>query len=263
MKMLKNRQLIIFCACMMLPLVSGMFSFHPGFNGMFPRQHRMPQYRQRNFLNNNHFHPMARRKLRDNVKEERGAFKIFVEAPHDDFKVTVHDDLLRIRELYRGGYDRQFRLPRNVHFEQIFADFKNGILEVVIPKVVPRTIEKEILVGNAENFQSEISHSANDHQHCPSNGANCHPEASMPTIKKHVEHENPAYKVKTPAYKVAWEFSVDDELDITDVPFTCEDCLTTSDESQCYSCDLKPVKRKWVDRDGYSGYMYRGEFVRY
>ena len=102
-----------------------------------------------------------------NIKETDTAFLMEVAAPglnKEDFKVEVHNDLLTIsseqetnkesnddgytrREFSFSSFQRSFSLPEGVDSEAINAIYKDGILQLSIPKVevkeeeVKRTIE--------------------------------------------------------------------------------------------------------------------------
>ena len=87
------------------------------------------------------------------VLEEKDRIFVKVEAPgvdEKDLKVTFEDGLLtvsgerqferkddrnyhRIERAY-GSFTRTFSLPRSVDASQIVADYRNGILEISIPK---------------------------------------------------------------------------------------------------------------------------------
>ncbi len=89
-----------------------------------------------------------------NVKETDGAYHVELAAPgmkKDDFKIELNDDLLSIRtdkseekveenekftkrEFNYASFVRSFRLPENVDFEKINAQYENGILTLDIPK---------------------------------------------------------------------------------------------------------------------------------
>lgn len=87
------------------------------------------------------------------VLEEKDHIFVKVEAPgvdEKDLKVTFEDGLLtvtgerqferkedrnyhRIERAY-GTFTRTFSLPRSVEASQIVADYRNGVLEISIPK---------------------------------------------------------------------------------------------------------------------------------
>lgn len=90
-----------------------------------------------------------------NVIEEKEAFKIEVAAPgfdKADFNIEVKDDVLTIstkkeeenneegkkykrRDFYYSAFSRSFILPDLVNSENVNAEYKNGILNVNIPKM--------------------------------------------------------------------------------------------------------------------------------
>lgn len=49
-----------------------------------------------------------------------------------------------VREIYAGDFSRTFRLPENADKEKISAEFKNGILSVIIEKTDPKAGVKSI-----------------------------------------------------------------------------------------------------------------------
>jgi HSP20 family protein len=108
------------------------------------------------------------------VLEENDKILVKVEAPgvdEKDLRVTFEDGLLtvtgerqferkddrnyhRIERAY-GTFTRTFTLPRSVDAAQILANYRNGVLEIEIPKKEesrPRQIEINV---NAANRQIE------------------------------------------------------------------------------------------------------------
>ena len=102
------------------------------------------------------------------VKETRNSFVLSADIPgltKKDIKINVANGRLSIsgersfetdqendnyhyRERQFGTFDRSFNLPENVDEKKISASFKNGILNVTMPKhenILPK--EKEIKVG--------------------------------------------------------------------------------------------------------------------
>ena len=91
-----------------------------------------------------------------NISEDDKCFCVDVVAPgfrKEDFKVNVEDDILTIsaetktenkeenkkkeysrREYSHSSFTRSFRLPENAKDDQISASYKDGILELDIPK---------------------------------------------------------------------------------------------------------------------------------
>lgn len=91
-----------------------------------------------------------------NVSETGSDFRITVAAPgleKKDFKVEAYDDILTIsaekekeekeekngrynrREYNYSSWSRSFTLPENCDLEKIDAEYKNGELKIVIPKM--------------------------------------------------------------------------------------------------------------------------------
>lgn len=91
-----------------------------------------------------------------NVTETEKDFKLSIAAPgleKKDFKVDAYDDMLTIsaehekeqkeekngrfnrREYNYSSWSRSFTLPENCDFGKIDAEYKNGELKIVIPKV--------------------------------------------------------------------------------------------------------------------------------
>ncbi len=101
------------------------------------------------------------------VEETDDAVIIRAEVPgmeKDDIKVTITDDTVILsgerreereekernyhhREIYYGKFYRAVRIPVDVDREKARASYKQGILEIVLPKsekVKPKTIEVEV-----------------------------------------------------------------------------------------------------------------------
>jgi HSP20 family protein len=97
------------------------------------------------------------------IIEEDGRYRVKAELPgmeKEHIKVDVKDNVLTLRgerseektdekeRYYRreqrfGSFTRSFALPENVDSEAIKADYKDGVLNIVIPKpegVVPKKI---------------------------------------------------------------------------------------------------------------------------
>lgn len=91
-----------------------------------------------------------------NVSETEKEFRLTIAAPgleKGDFKVDAYDDMLTIsaeheredndekngnynrREYNYSSWSRSFSLPENCDFGKINAEYKNGELKVVIPKM--------------------------------------------------------------------------------------------------------------------------------
>jgi HSP20 family protein len=89
-----------------------------------------------------------------NIKEEANSFKIEVAAPgmnKENFDVKVDDKMLIIsgnkeeskeekdekynrKEFSYTSFQRSFHLPEMVHTEKIEAQYKDGILQISVPK---------------------------------------------------------------------------------------------------------------------------------
>ena len=90
-----------------------------------------------------------------NTKETKDSFTIEIAAPgqaKDAFKLEVNENILTIsaekteakadendkwtrREFHFASFKRSFTLPKTVNAEKIGAEYKDGILSVVLPKV--------------------------------------------------------------------------------------------------------------------------------
>lgn len=104
---------------------------------------------------------------RVNITETENEIRLSLAIPgvnKEDFKVSVQDDILTIsgerkfqneekqgrwvrREFHAGSFSRSFTLSNNVDPSGIKADYKNGILEVVLAKreeAKPREIEVKV-----------------------------------------------------------------------------------------------------------------------
>ncbi len=98
--------------------------------------------------------------------EDEGGFKILADLPglnKDEIKLMVENDILTISgertrnqdetskihfsERFYGSFSRSFRLTDNIDKTGVSADYKNGILEVVLPKkeeTKPKEIEVKV-----------------------------------------------------------------------------------------------------------------------
>jgi len=97
------------------------------------------------------------------IADQEKEYQVSVELPgvkKDDIKINFRDNVLTISgekktaqdddrknfqrsERVWGTFQRCFRLPEQVDSEKISAEFKNGILNVAIPKV-PEILPKQI-----------------------------------------------------------------------------------------------------------------------
>ncbi len=89
-----------------------------------------------------------------NIKEENDKFVLEMAAPgmkKDDFQINLDnyqltissekkeekkekDDNYTRREFLYSSFSRSFTLPKSIDVEKIKADYKNGILNIVLPK---------------------------------------------------------------------------------------------------------------------------------
>lgn len=103
---------------------------------------------------------------RVDVTEEPEAYHVSAELPgvkKDDVQVTLHEDVLTIRgekkeereekkkdyyqaERSYGSFSRSIRLPGDVQADKIHASFKDGVLDVQLPKSKEGRVEKRIEV---------------------------------------------------------------------------------------------------------------------
>ncbi|MEO1653238.1 MAG: Hsp20/alpha crystallin family protein [Bacteroidota bacterium] len=100
-----------------------------------------------------------------NIKENDESFGIELAAPglnKEDFKVNVENNVLTIsaekkeektdkynrREFAYSSFKRAFRLPKLVDGEKIKAEYKDGVLNISLPKkeeAKPKNIEIDIV----------------------------------------------------------------------------------------------------------------------
>lgn len=99
-----------------------------------------------------------------NTREGEYAYHIDIDLPgvkKEDIKVDIEDNVLKIsgernfkkevkeEDYYKietsfGKFQRNFTLPDNVDVENIDASSKDGVLEVIIPKIKAKEKEKEV-----------------------------------------------------------------------------------------------------------------------
>ncbi len=106
------------------------------------------------------------RAVRMDIIETPESFRIIADLPgmdKDQIKITVEDNLLTISgeraglpegsgdvvwsERRTGNFSRSFRLSDGIDVSKMTADYKNGILEITLPKkddAKPRTIEVKV-----------------------------------------------------------------------------------------------------------------------
>jgi HSP20 family protein len=105
-----------------------------------------------------------------NIKEDDQAFRLEMAVPgrkKEDFAISLEKDILtvstvkesnetsegqkleafKIREFGLRDFSRSFSLPENVDKEAITAEYLNGILTIVIPKMEVVQNKKEIQVA--------------------------------------------------------------------------------------------------------------------
>ena len=101
-----------------------------------------------------------------NIKETKEGFEVKVAAPgfdKNDFKLELNHDVLTIssekqaenetkegeqytrREYCYSSFKRSFVLPDSADAEKINAEYKNGILDITIPKKVEREDKDEFV----------------------------------------------------------------------------------------------------------------------
>ena len=104
---------------------------------------------------------------RVNIKENDDQISMVFEVPgmeRDDIKINIKEGVLTISgerklekeenqngfvrtEFHAGSFKRSFTLPDTVNTEKIAADYKNGLLTVVLPKleeVKPKEIDIQV-----------------------------------------------------------------------------------------------------------------------
>lgn len=100
------------------------------------------------------------------VFEEEKAFEVHVAVPgmnKEDFKIDLNEDRLTISgerkyskekkenslrsiETSYGSFSRTFTLPDNIDLNRIEAEYKNGILEITLPKDEKKIVKANIRV---------------------------------------------------------------------------------------------------------------------
>ena len=99
-----------------------------------------------NFVNRNHSIPSV------NSIENNDSFEIDLAVPgmkKDDFKIelidkvliissensnSIENDNMRLNEFNYSSFQRSFRIPDSVELDKIKANYKNGILKIILPK---------------------------------------------------------------------------------------------------------------------------------
>ena len=101
----------------------------------------------------------------DVVETDRG-FEVHLSVPgfkKEDFKIELHKNRLSIQaerkfvkeenktyhriESYYGAFNRLFTVPEGTKFDDINAEYKDGILTVTIPRDESKPIRKQISVS--------------------------------------------------------------------------------------------------------------------
>ena len=93
-----------------------------------------------------------------NITEREADYKLELLAPgfeRQDLKINVESEVLTIsaerftrREFSRSSFSRSFRLPKGTTDNNIKADFVNGVLNLLVPKVeVKKPSVREIQIG--------------------------------------------------------------------------------------------------------------------
>ncbi len=102
-----------------------------------------------------------------NVVEDEKHFTLEMAAPglkKDDFKINLDNQLLTIsrevkeekeekndnytrREFVYNSFSRSFKLPKSIVVDKIKADYKDGILKVMLPKDEKAKLIREISVN--------------------------------------------------------------------------------------------------------------------
>lgn len=110
-----------------------------------------------NFFENETYTPGFRRYCSTpaaNIVEQEGSFRLELAVPgmnKEDFKIDVENNLLTVssekqaqneenemnftrKEFVYGSFSRSFTLPKSVDADSINATYKNGLLQIVLPK---------------------------------------------------------------------------------------------------------------------------------
>lgn len=101
------------------------------------------------------------------IHEDGDAYRIAADLPgvrKEDLKVQVRDGALTLSgerhaearseegkahriERFHGSFERRFTLPEDVDADAVTAEFRDGVLSVVLPKQAPKEVEvKEVQV---------------------------------------------------------------------------------------------------------------------
>lgn len=115
-----------------------------------------------NNYKNNH---SACAKPATNIIENENSFELSLAVPgveKKDIKIDLEDNLLTIssekeeekenvnfsrKEFGYHSFSRSFTLPKTVEVENIKADYKNGLLNITIPKIEEAKLKKAIKIS--------------------------------------------------------------------------------------------------------------------
>lgn len=113
----------------------------------------------------NDYHANYCRKPATNIIENENNFELSLAVPgleKDDIKIDLEDNLLTIsaekevktenvnfsrKEFAYHSFSRSFTLPKTVEVDKIKADYKNGILNIIIPKIEEAKLKKAIQIS--------------------------------------------------------------------------------------------------------------------
>jgi HSP20 family protein len=134
----------------------------------FNNQPRFTNYLD-NALFNDHFsnenHGKSCNKPAANILENEDNFELILSVPgfeKEDIKIDLEDNVLTVssekevdekdmnfsrKEFAYNAFSRSFRLPKTAEVEKIKADHKNGILNIVIPKIEETKLKKAIKIS--------------------------------------------------------------------------------------------------------------------
>ncbi len=119
-------------------------------------------------LFNNHvyrYQSAACNKPAANIQESDDKFEISLAIPgvaKEDLNISLEDNVLTVssekevknensnftrREYGYSTFSRSFTLPKTIELDKIKADYKNGILEITLPKMEESKIKKMIKIS--------------------------------------------------------------------------------------------------------------------
>lgn len=131
---------------------------HPGFTNFFDNLER----------NHNGLHNHSKGNVPSvNIIENDKDFVIEFAVPgvkKDEFNINLENQILTVsrevlkekdekkvnytrKEFVTGNFSRSFTLPKNVKFEDIKADYNQGILQIALPKKEETKLSKEIKIS--------------------------------------------------------------------------------------------------------------------